>query len=59
LLRSDFQGPQNPNSAEMMVRNQGHTYGLSLWVPYFGTGVFYDNAYAVRSHLTPALGIGF
>ncbi len=59
LLRSDFQGPQNPTSAEMMVGNQGHTYGLSLWVPYYGTGVFYDNVYAVRSHLTPSLGIGF
>ena len=56
LLRSDFQGPQNPSSAEMMVGNQGHTYGLSFWVPYYGTGVFYDNVYAVRSHLTPALG---
>ncbi len=59
LLRSDFQGPQNPSSAEMMVGNQGHTYGLSRWVPYSGTGVFYDNVYAVRSHLTPSLGIGF
>ena len=59
LLRSDFQAPQNPNAADMLVGNQGHTYGLSFWVPYYGTGVFYDNVYAVRSHLTPALGIGF
>jgi alpha-galactosidase len=59
LLRSDFQGPQNPTSGEMMVGNQGHTYGLSFWVPYYGTGVFYDNVYAVRSHLTPAFGIGY
>ncbi|MFI5377932.1 MAG: LamG-like jellyroll fold domain-containing protein [Tepidisphaerales bacterium] len=59
LLRSDFQAPQNPNSMDMMTGNQGHTYGLSSWVPYYGTGVFYDNVYAFRSHLTPALGIGF
>ena len=42
-----------------MVGNQGHTYGLWLWVPYYRAGVFYDNSYAVRGHLTPALGIGF
>jgi alpha-galactosidase len=58
LLRSDFQAPQNPSAPDMLVGNQGHTYGLSFWVPYAGTGVFYDDVYAVRSHLTPALGIG-
>ena len=42
----------------MLVGNQGHTYGLSFWVPYYGTGVYYDNVYAVRSHLTPCSGIG-
>jgi alpha-galactosidase len=59
LLRSDFQAPVNPNDPTMLVGNQGHTYGLSFWVPYYGTGVFYDNVYAVRSHLTPAFGIGY
>ena len=59
LLRSDYQAPQNPSSPEMMVGNQGHTYGLSFWVPYAGTGVFYDDVYAFRSHLTPSLGIGY
>ncbi|MCY3017895.1 MAG: alpha-galactosidase [Planctomycetota bacterium] len=59
LLRSDFQGPQNPNDPTMLVGNQGHTYGLSFWVPYYGTGIFYNDVYAVRSHLTPAFGIGY
>ncbi len=59
LLRSDFQAPQNPDARDMLVGNQGHTYGLSFWVPYYGTGVFYNDVYAVRSHLTPAFGIGF
>jgi alpha-galactosidase len=58
LLRSDYQQPQVPGAADIVVGNQGHTYGLSFWVPYSGTGIFYDNVYAVRSHLTPMFGIG-
>ncbi|HEY3324299.1 MAG TPA: LamG-like jellyroll fold domain-containing protein [Planctomycetota bacterium] len=59
LLRSDFQAPQNMNDRTMLVGNQGHTYGLSFWVPYYGTGVFYNDVYGARSHLTPAMGLGF
>ena len=59
LLRSDFQAPQNPRDPTIILGNQCHTYGLSFWVPYYGTGVHYDNVYAVRSHLTPAFGIGY
>jgi len=59
LLRSDFQAPQNPGAADMLTGNQGHTYGLSFWVPYSGTGIYYNDVYAVRSHLTPAFGIGY
>jgi alpha-galactosidase len=59
LLRSDYQAPQNPGAMDMMTGNQGHTYGLSSWVPYYGTGITYESVYAVRSHLTPALGLGF
>jgi len=59
LLRSDYQGPQNPTAQDIIVGNQGHTYGLSFWVPYCGTGVYYNDVYAVRSHLTPAFGIGY
>ena len=44
--------------ADVFDGNQGHTYGLSLWVPYFGTGVYADDAYSARSHLCPAMGVG-
>lgn len=49
LLRSDYQGEP--------VGNQGHTYGLSLWFPFYGTGVVGDSAYRVRSHICPAFAI--
>ena len=62
LLRSDFQAPNsspaNPMPADVFDGNQGHTYGLSLWVPYFGTGVYADDVYSARSHLCPAMGVG-
>lgn len=48
LLRSDYQGEP--------VGNQGHTYGLSSWVPFYGTGIWGDE-YAIRSHFCPSLGI--
>ena len=31
------------------VGNQGHTYGLSFWLPYHGTGTDQTDAYDVRS----------
>jgi alpha-galactosidase len=63
LLRSDYQAPNLPGSGESMSTdvfdgNQGHTYGLSLWVPYFGTGEYADDEYSARSHLCPWLGVG-
>lgn len=33
LLRSDYQEPQNPTDPKIVIGNQEHTYGLSLWVP--------------------------
>jgi alpha-galactosidase len=33
--------------------NQGHTYGLSSWVPYYGTGSSAIDSYATRSALCP------
>lgn len=41
LLRSDF--IMDP------VGNQGHTYGLSFWLPYHGTGSSRTNAYDLWS----------
>jgi alpha-galactosidase len=55
LLRSDYQFEP--------TGNQCHTYGLSLWFPYYGTGVGPQNTndgawgpgqYVVRSSLAPS-----
>ena len=58
LLRSDYQAfDGNPAFAP---GNQGHTYGLSSWIPYYGQGVYFtdrDFVYSVRSYLSPAFGI--
>jgi alpha-galactosidase len=60
LLRSDYQGPQLPEvgpkgamTTDVFNGNQGHTYGLALWLPYYGTGEMSDDGYAFRSHLCP------
>ncbi len=57
LLRSDYQSFQGDPA--YAPGNQGHTYGLSLWIPYYGQGV-YDNPrdllYSVRSSMSPAFG---
>jgi len=55
LLRSDFQWPYMKN----VVRgNQGHTYGLSSWFPFQGTGVYYYDKYSMRSFYLPGFGMG-
>jgi len=58
LLRSDYQAfDGNPSYA---IGNQGHTYGLSSWVPYYGQGVYItaiDAAYYARSHMSPSFSI--
>ena len=37
---------------------QNHTYGLSLWVPYFGTGIKARDPYTFRSQMAPAISAG-
>ena len=43
--------------------NQGQTFGLSSWLPYYGQGVYYrdqtrpQRIYNVRSYMGPAFGI--
>ena len=37
---------------------QQHTYGLALWVPYFGTAFNSTDPYIFWSQMTPASGIG-
>ncbi len=57
LLRSDYYSASQPGNPAAITGSQGQTYGLSFWVPYYGVGVFCDDAYDVRSHITPALGM--
>jgi alpha-galactosidase len=59
LYRSDYEAPQfNPIIAEVYDGNQGQTYGLSLWVPYYGSGEYADDVYSARGQLCPANGVG-
>ena len=50
LLRSDYRFEP--------AGTQGHTYGMALWIPYYGTGVGESGDYVDRSHWCPWLGIG-
>jgi alpha-galactosidase len=55
LLRSDFTGmPHFEGAAE---GNQGHTYGLSFWLPFQGTGTEFSDKYSFRSFYLPSLNI--
>jgi alpha-galactosidase len=58
LLRSDYQAfDGNPGYA---IGNQGHTYGISSWLPYYGQGVYItavNAAYYARSHMSPSFSI--
>jgi len=54
LLRSDFQHPAMPGVIE---GNQGHTYGISSWLPWNGSGVYFIDSYAVRSFLLPGFDV--
>jgi alpha-galactosidase len=38
--------------------NQGHTYGLSFWLPFQGTGCYLYEPYAYRSFYLPSFGMG-
>ena len=55
LLRSDFQFPDMKGVVE---GNQGHTYGLSFWLPFQGTGCYLYEPYAFRSFYLPSFGMG-
>ena len=53
LLRSDYQvGP------EKTLANQNHTYGISSWFPFTGTGCGAIDLYTVRSYYQPCFGTG-
>jgi len=54
LLRSDFQFPDMPGVVE---GNQGHTYGLSFWLPFQGSGVYSYDSYSYRSFYMASFGM--
>jgi len=59
LYRSDYEAPGfDPIPEAVYDGNQGQTYGLSLWVPYYGSGEYADDIYSARGQLCPASGIG-
>jgi alpha-galactosidase len=40
------------------ISQQGHTYGLSLWVPFYGTALNSIDPYTFRSQMAPAISLG-
>lgn len=50
LLRSDY--------TSSAAAHQAHTFGLSLWVPWYGSGAGIEDAYMLRSTICPAWRIG-
>lgn len=55
LLRSDFQFPDMKGVVE---GNQGHTYGLSSWLPFQGTGCYLYDPYSFRIFYLTSFGMG-
>jgi alpha-galactosidase len=51
LLRSDYQFGH-----EATLPNQGHTYGISSWIPYYGSGCYFSDPYSARSYIMPCSG---
>jgi alpha-galactosidase len=62
LLRSDYQAAGFPGAegmtADVFDGNQGHAYGLNLWVPVYGSGEYCEDVYSARSDLCPWMWIG-
>jgi alpha-galactosidase len=56
LLRSDFQFPDTQKGVN--EGNQGHTYGLSAWLPFQGSGVYGYDPYSFRSFYMASFGMG-
>jgi alpha-galactosidase len=58
LLRSDYQS--FTGDPAYILGNQCQTYGISSWIPFYGTGVYYTPVRMVesfRSHLCPSFGL--
>ena len=56
LLRSDFQWPDTEEN--VFEGNQCHTYGLSSWLPFQGSGIGRYDPYSLRSFYLPSFGMG-
>jgi alpha-galactosidase len=54
LTRSDF---LLPSMANVVNGNQCHTYGLSSWLPFQGSGSFFNDPYSFRSFYLPQFGM--
>jgi alpha-galactosidase len=50
LLRTDYRFEP--------VGSQGQMYGLSLWLPFHGSGVYQDSPYMMRTHMNACFGYG-
>jgi alpha-galactosidase len=57
LLRSDW--PVIDFSPAGATGQQGQTFGLSLWLPFYGTGAPLSDAYTMRSSFAPAYRVGW
>jgi alpha-galactosidase len=55
LTRSDF---QFADMIGVVEGQQGHTYGLSFWLPFYGNGCYLYDKYAYRSFYMPLFGMG-
>lgn len=58
LLRSDYQS--FTGDPAYIPGNQGQTYGISSWIPFYGTGVYYNPVRMeenMRSSLCPSFSI--
>ncbi len=57
LLRSDY--PLTSFNAACSEGQQCHTLGISLWMPFHGTGMPLSDAYTMRSGFVPAYRLGW
>jgi alpha-galactosidase len=57
LLRSDY--PLTSFTAACAEGQQCQTLGISLWMPYHGTGMPLSDAYSMRSGFVPAYRLGW
>jgi alpha-galactosidase len=57
LLRSDY--PLTSFNAACSEGQQCQTLGISLWMPYHGTGMPLSDAYSMRSGFVPAYRLGW